>query len=187
MQTKYTPDLILDDRAGRCICSSFSGGRARGPGVGEEHPPGTTCSAAAAAPSGPRGPTPAPRRGPAGLPAPRMAGVADEGAERHVLGIDQLHGHVLVQDVAEALEEAVHRPDPVALESAPGLAYLAVFVGRVGHFRQELVTARSHLAPEGEAWGQELASQSVANCPVFGNLLAVRVPEPVVARRHHAC
>ena len=174
MQTKYKPALILDDRAGRCIGSSFSGGRARGPGVGEEHPPGTTCSAAA--PSGPRGPTPAPRRRPAGLPAPRMAGVADEGAERHVLGIDQLHGHVLVQDVAEALEEAVHRPDPVALESAPGLAYLAVFVGRVGHFRQELVSARAHLAPESEAQGQELASLSVANWPVFGNLLAVRVP-----------
>ena len=160
MGTKYKPALILDDRAGRCMGSSFSGGRARGergasegraggPGVGEEHPPGTTCSAAA--PSGPRGPTPAPRRGPAGLPAPRMAGVADEGAERHILGIDQLHGHVLVQDVPEALKEAVHRPDPVALESTPGLAYLAVFVGRVGHFRQELVSARAHLAPEGEA------------------------------------
>ena len=51
-----------------------------------------------------------------------MAGGADEGAERHVLGIDQLHGHVLVQGVSEALEEAVHRPDPVAFESAQDLA-----------------------------------------------------------------
>ena len=33
---------------------------------------------------GPRGPTPAPRRGPAGPPAPRMPGVAHEGAERRV-------------------------------------------------------------------------------------------------------
>ena len=34
-----------------------------------------------------------------------------------VLGINQLHGHGLVQDGAEALEEAVHRPDPVALRA----------------------------------------------------------------------
>ena len=70
------------------------------------------------------------------------------------------------KNVAEALEEAMHRPDPVALESAPGLAYVAIFVGRVGHFRQELVSARAHLAPESEAQGQELASLSVANWPV---------------------
>ena len=34
---------------------------------------------------------------------------------------------------------------------APGLAYVAVFVGRVGHFRKELVSAKAHLAPEGGA------------------------------------
>ena len=33
-------------------------------------------------------------------------GYAEEGAEYRVLGMNQLHGHGLVQDVAEALEEA---------------------------------------------------------------------------------
>ena len=56
-----------------------------------------------------------------------------------VLGINQLHGHGLVQDGAEALEEAVHRPDPVALEGAPDLAYVAMLVGRVGHLPSSMI------------------------------------------------
>ena len=89
--------------------------------------------------------------------------MAEIGAEHPVLGLDQLHGHVLVQDVAEALEEVVHRPDPVALEGAPDLADLAILVGRIGHFLQELVGARAHLAPESEAKGQEIASLGIAS------------------------
>jgi len=104
-----------------------------------------------------------------------MAGVAEEGAEYRVLGMNQLIGHGLVQDVAEALEEAMHRPDPVALEGAPDLTYVAMLVGRVGHLPQELVGARAHLAPEGEAEGQELASLRAASWPVFGNLHVVQV------------
>jgi hypothetical protein len=92
-----------------------------------------------------------------------MAGVAEEGADYRVLGLNQLHGHVLVQDVAEALEEVVHRPDPVALEGAPDLADVAILVGRIGHFPQELRSAGAHLAPDGEAEGQEIASQAIAN------------------------
>ena len=102
-----------------------------------------------------------------------MAGV---GADHLGLGLNQLHGHVLVQDEAEALEEAVHRPDPVALEGAPDLADVAIFVGRIGHFPQELLSARAHLAPESKAKGQELTSLSSAEVPKFGNLLCVRVP-----------
>ena len=54
------------------------------------------------------------------------------------LGIDKLHKRVLVQTVAEALEGAVHRQDPVALESAPGLAYTAVFVTASATFTKSL-------------------------------------------------
>ena len=101
--------------------------------------------------------------------------MAEEGAEYRVLGMNQLIGQGLVQDVAEALEEAMHRPDPVALEGAPDLTYVAMLVGRVGHLPQELVGARAHLAPEGEAKGQELASLRAASWPVFGNLHVVQV------------
>ena len=104
-----------------------------------------------------------------------MAGVAEVGAEYRVLGMNQLIGHGLVQDEAEALEEAVHRPDPVALEGAPDLAYVAMLVGRVGYLLQELVGARAHPAPDGEAEGQELASLRAANWPVFGDLRVVQV------------
>ena len=69
---------------------------------------------------------------------PWIAGVANEGAERLALGIDKLHKRVLVQTVAEALEGAVHRQDPVALESAPGLAYTAVFVTASAIFTKSL-------------------------------------------------
>ena len=69
---------------------------------------------------------------------PCIAGVANEGAERLALGIDQLHKRVLVQTVAEALEGAVHRQDPVAHESAPGLAYTAVFVTASAIFTKSL-------------------------------------------------
>ena len=57
-----------------------------------------------------------------------MAAVAEVGADYHVLGLNQLHGHVLVQDVAEVLEEVVHRPDPVALEGAPDLTDVAMLL-----------------------------------------------------------
>ena len=89
--------------------------------------------------------------------------MAEEGAEYRVLGMNQLIGHGLVQDEAEALEEAVHRPDPVALEGAPDLADVAILVGRIGHFLQELVGARAHLAPESEAKGQEITSLGIAS------------------------
>ena len=69
---------------------------------------------------------------------PCIAGVANEGAERLALCIDQLHKRVLVQTVAEALEGAVHRQDPVALENAPGLAYVAVFVTASATFARHL-------------------------------------------------
>ena len=69
---------------------------------------------------------------------PWIAGVANEGAERLALGIDQLHKRVLVQTVAEALEGAVHRQDPVALKNAPGLAYVAVFVTASATFARHL-------------------------------------------------
>ena len=104
-----------------------------------------------------------------------MARVAEVGAEYIVLGMNQLIGHGLVQDEAEALEEAVHRPDPVALEGAPDLAYVAMLVGRIGYHLQELVGARAHLAPDGEAEGQELASLRAASWPVFGDLRVVQV------------
>ena len=72
------------------------------------------------------------------MPASRMAGVADVGADHLSLDPNQLHGHVLVQDIAEALEEAVHRPDPVALEGAPDLAYVAIFrIRKLRHRRSE--------------------------------------------------
>jgi hypothetical protein len=108
-----------------------------------------------------------------------MAAVAEVGADDHVLGLNQLHGHVLVQDVAEALEEVVHRPDPVALEGAPDLADVAILVGRIGHFLQEFMGAEAHLAPDGEAEGQEIASQAIANWLVFGDLKVVRVLQPI--------
>ena len=105
--------------------------------------------------------------------------MAEEGAEYRVLGLNQLRGHVLVQDVAEALGEVVHRSDPVALEGAPDLAYVAILVSRIGYFFQELAGARAHLAPESEAKGQELASLGFAKVPVFGNLPCVLVPKSV--------
>ena len=104
-----------------------------------------------------------------------MVGVAEVGAEYRGLGLNQLHSHGLVQDVAEALEEAMRRPDPVTLKGAPYLAYLAMFVGCVGHLPQELAGAGAHLAPESEAKGQELACLRAASWPVFFDLHVVRV------------
>ena len=74
---------------------------------------------------------------------PWIAGVANEGAERLALGIDKLHKRVLVQTVAEALEGAVHRQDPVALKSAPGLAYKAVFVTASATFTKSLCVPKA--------------------------------------------
>ena len=64
--------------------------------------------------------------------------VAKERTDSIRLRLVELGSHILVEDMAEALEEAVHRPDPVALEGAPDLAYVAIFrIRKLRHRRSE--------------------------------------------------
>jgi len=75
------------------------------------------------------------------------------------LGIDKLHKRVLVETVAEVLEGAVHRQNPVTLENAPGLAYVAVFVTASATFARNLKVPKVISAKTVQPQGKTLYTQ----------------------------
>ena len=67
--------------------------------------------------------------------------VAKESTGSVSLCLVELGSHILVENVAEVLEEGVHGPNPITLEGAEHLAHVPLLVGRTGHHVEEFESA----------------------------------------------